>query len=176
MTYASVVRRITRLLFIALLVLPLAASASEETHNLPFSELTMTEPDRHVSATEECVAPEDEMRRNHMNYILHQRDETMYDGIRTPRYSLEECINCHAATDDQGEYLPVNAPNQFCSSCHTYASVSIDCFQCHATKPVRASRLKGPSSGKAPYPANGPVTGSLSHETLQVLVSEGNAQ
>lgn len=176
MTYASVVRRITRLLFIALLVLPLAASASEETHNLPFSDLTMTEPDRHVSATEKCVAPEDEMRRNHMNYILHQRDETVYDGIRTPRYSLEECINCHAATDDQGEYLPVNAPNQFCSSCHTYTSVKIDCFQCHATKPVRASRLKSSSSGKAPYPASGLVTGNLSHETLQVLVSEGNAQ
>ena len=43
-----------------------------------------------------CVEPEDEMRRNHMNYILHQRDETMYRGIRTPKYSLAECIDCHA--------------------------------------------------------------------------------
>ena len=176
MTYASVVRRASGLLLSALLILPLAVSAEEEeAENLPFSDLTMTEPERHVSATEECVAPEDEMRRNHMKYILHQRDETMHKGIRTPRYSLEECVNCHAAEDDRGEYLPVNGPNQFCSSCHTYASVNIDCFQCHATKPVRASRLNGLNSGKASSPA-GPVTGSLSHETLQLLVSEGNAQ
>ena len=176
MTYTSVAHRVSSLLLFTLLILPLAVSAEEEAENLPFSDLTITEPDRHVSATEECVAPEDEMRRNHMNYILHQRDETMYEGMRTPRYSLEECVNCHAAKDDQGEFMPVNGPNQFCSSCHTYASVSIDCFQCHATKPVRESRLETLHSGKAPYPANGPVTGKLDHETHQLLVSEGNAQ
>jgi hypothetical protein len=176
MTYASVAHRIFGILLTTLLMLPLAVSAEEEAENLPFSDLTMTEPDRHFSATEECVAPEDEMRRNHMNYILHQRDETMYGGIRTPRYSLEECVNCHTASDDQGEFIPVNAPNQFCSSCHTYASVSIDCFQCHATKPVRASRLDNMTSGKAAHPAGGPVTGSLSHEPLKLLVSESNAQ
>jgi hypothetical protein len=29
-----------------------------------------------------CIQPEDEMRRNHMNYILHERDETMHEGVR----------------------------------------------------------------------------------------------
>ncbi len=176
MSHTSVARRVSGLLLSALLMLPLAVSAEEEAENLPFSDLTITEPERHVSATEECVAPEDEMRRNHMNYILHQRDETVYEGIRTPRYSLEECVNCHVGKDDQGELIPVNAENQFCSSCHTYASVTIDCFECHATKPVRASRLDNMTSGKAAHPAGGPVTGSLSHETLKLLVSESNAQ
>ena len=76
-----------------------------------------------------------------MNYILHQRDETVHEGIRTRQFSLEECINCHAAKDEQGEYIPVNAQDQFCSSCHAYASVNIDCFQCHATKPESPSTL-----------------------------------
>jgi len=174
MTYASATRRVSGLLLSALLILPLAVSADEEeTEILPFSDLTIPEPERHVSATEECVAPVDEMRRNHMKYILHQRDETVHKGIRTRRHSLEECVNCHAAKDNQGEFIPVNAPDQFCYSCHTYASVNIDCFQCHATKPVRASRLES-RSGQATLPAAGPVTGSLSNKTLQLLVSEGN--
>lgn len=176
MSYASVAHRVFGLLLGTALILPLAVSAGEEAENLPFSDLTLTEPDRHVSATEECVAPEDEMRRNHMNYILHQRDETVYDGIRTPRYSLEECVNCHTASDDQGEFIPVNAPNQFCSSCHTYASVNIDCFQCHATKPVRASRIDSLTSGKALQPDNGRLTGSAGHGMPQLLVSGSNAQ
>ncbi|MGD2056814.1 MAG: sulfur reduction protein DsrJ, partial [Gammaproteobacteria bacterium] len=45
------------------------------------------------SETQGCVEPTEEMRRNHMEYILHQRDETMHRGIRTKQYSLEECIN-----------------------------------------------------------------------------------
>ncbi|HHH44251.1 MAG TPA: hypothetical protein ENK49_08945 [Gammaproteobacteria bacterium] len=171
MTYATVASRVSGLLLSALLILPLAVSAEEEeAENLPFSDLTMTEPERHVSATEECVAPEAEMRRNHMKFILHQRDETMHRGIRTRRHSLEECVNCHAAKNDQGEYIPVNAENQFCSSCHTYAAVNIDCFQCHATKPVRASSLDG-RSASAPHPSAGP-----GNEPHPFLVSEGNAQ
>ncbi len=171
MTYAMVARRVSGLLLSALLLLPLAVSAEDaEAENLPFSDLTMTEPERHVSATEECVAPEAVMRRNHMKFILHQRDDTMHRGIRTRRYSLEECVNCHAAKNEQGEYIPVNAENQFCSSCHTYAAVNIDCFQCHATKPVRASRLNGRSASAA-HPSGGP--GNAPHP---FLVSEGNAQ
>lgn len=84
---------------------------------------------------DKCVEPTDVMRRDHMELILHQRDETMHRGIRTSRHSLKECIECHVQTDDQGNYIPVNDPQQFCSSCHSYASVKMDCFQCHATTP-----------------------------------------
>jgi hypothetical protein len=49
------------------------------------------------SETQGCVEPTAEMRRNHMEYILHQRDETMHEGIRTRQYSLNECINCHVS-------------------------------------------------------------------------------
>ncbi len=32
----------------------------------------------------------------------------------------------------------------FCQSCHSYASVKIDCFECHASKPERAAAKAKP--------------------------------
>jgi len=57
----------------------------------------------------ECVEPEEVMRRDHMNFILHQRDETMYKGIRGAKHSLKDCIDCHAGYDDSGKPVPINA-------------------------------------------------------------------
>ncbi|RMD71516.1 MAG: Hdr-like menaquinol oxidoreductase cytochrome c subunit [Gammaproteobacteria bacterium] len=82
-----------------------------------------------------CVEPTQVMRRRHMDFLLHQRDETMHRGIRTKRHSLKECVDCHAAQDKQGNFIPVNEKDQFCESCHEYAAVHIDCFECHATVP-----------------------------------------
>lgn len=87
------------------------------------------------SKADQCVEPSDVMRKDHMKFLLHQRDETMHNGIRTKKYSLKECINCHANKDDAGNYIPVTAEGEFCQSCHSYASVKLDCFECHATKP-----------------------------------------
>ena len=84
---------------------------------------------------EACVADTDYMRRNHMNELGHQRDETMHRGIRTKRFSLKECVACHAKPAATGGYVSVNDPGQFCRSCHDYAAVRIDCFDCHAARP-----------------------------------------
>ena len=65
-----------------------------------------------------CVEPTDDMRKNHMNYILHERDETMYEGIRGSRYSLAECINCHVPKRSGGNKVRVDSDEHFCSSCH----------------------------------------------------------
>ena len=35
-----------------------------------------------------CIHPEEEMRRNHMNYILHERDEIVHEGVRNEPGSL----------------------------------------------------------------------------------------
>ncbi len=83
----------------------------------------------------ECVAPAAEMRRNHMKMLLHQRDRTMHDGIRTTRFSLKQCVECHASSKT-GSVL---GQEGFCSSCHAYASVSIDCFECHS--PMRQTSV-----------------------------------
>lgn len=84
-----------------------------------------------------CVQPEDEMRRNHMNYILHQRDKTMHEGIRTETYSLASCIDCHVEPDKKGEIARHDDKEHFCNSCHEYTSVQIDCFECHADRPQK---------------------------------------
>jgi [DsrC]-trisulfide reductase subunit J len=168
-------RRAFASLLSLLLLLPLATTAAAdeggEKEFLPFSDLSFPETERHFSATEKCVQPVEEMRKNHMNYILHQRDETVHEGIRTRRYSLEECVNCHAARNAAGDYIPVNDPDQFCFSCHNYAAVNIDCFQCHATRPVRPSTLQTLSSGGVPA-----SNGKRGDKKLERLASEGHAK
>ena len=91
---------------------------------------------RRYSDTQGCVEPTGEMRKNHMEYILDQRDATVHEGIRTKQYSLDECINCHVS--DAPDAPRVDSEKHFCNSCHTFASVSIDCFQCHADRPVKS--------------------------------------
>ncbi|MEE9343232.1 MAG: hypothetical protein V3V12_06350 [Gammaproteobacteria bacterium] len=146
---------------------------AESDHHLPFSELKIAEPVTHFSDTQACVEPEDEMRRNHMEYILHQRDETVHDGIRTRQYALEECINCHATKDTTtGEFIRVEDDRHFCASCHIYAAVKIDCFQCHADVPVRASIQDKLQSGMNPHDKMNNEK-NLSADTLELLTSKG---
>lgn len=82
-----------------------------------------------------CVEDTDFMRRNHMDLLKHQRDETVRDGIRTQQYSLKECIDCHVVNGADAVPVTVASPDHFCRSCHDYAAVKIDCFQCHASRP-----------------------------------------
>lgn len=87
---------------------------------------------------EQCVAPTDYMRRNHMKVLDGHRDKTVHEGIRTKQYSLKECINCHAS-QETGSVTA--AKDNFCVSCHSYASVKIDCFDCHSSKPQSTATL-----------------------------------
>jgi hypothetical protein len=82
-----------------------------------------------------CVEPTDVIRRRHMDFLMHQRDDTVKGGIRGAKHSLVGCIDCHAQSDAQGAAIPVNAEGQFCQSCHGFAGVRMDCFECHATVP-----------------------------------------
>jgi hypothetical protein len=76
------------------------------------------------------------MRKNHMDELLHKRDETMIKGIRTKKYSLKACINCHIPEKHNGEVLRHTNPEHFCSTCHGYVAAQLDCFQCHVDHPV----------------------------------------
>jgi hypothetical protein len=84
----------------------------------------------------QCVEDPALMRRNHMEYLKHQRDETMHGGVRGAKYSLKACIECHAS---QTTNSVAAAQTNFCISCHSYAAVKIDCFECHATQPPKTS-------------------------------------
>jgi predicted CXXCH cytochrome family protein len=99
---------------------------------------------------EQCVESTPEMRRNHMNYLLDHRDKTMYFGIRTPKYSLKECLTCHVPADRNQANAQIADGEHFCISCHVYAAVKIDCFECHSTRP----------EVNAPLPAGHPAASS----------------
>jgi hypothetical protein len=112
---------------LALAVLVSAAAFAAEDKKpsrVPLPKVNITK------AGEKCVEPTDVMRRSHMDFILHQRDETMHRGIRTSKHSLKNCVNCHA-DPVTGSVL---GKDGFCSSCHHYAAVHIDCFGCHTHK------------------------------------------
>ena len=84
---------------------------------------------------DQCVEPTDIMRRQHMDFLLHQRDLTVIDGVRTQQHQLVKCINCHIQANQQGVYPRHTSNEHFCSSCHNFTSVKIDCFECHADRP-----------------------------------------
>ena len=117
------------LVFIAsLAVVVHAAEEGNSASGVPMPQIPM-------GLGDSCVKDPDFMRRNHMDMLKHQRDETMLKGVRSEQYSLKECISCHAVNGPDSMPVTVASPQHFCRSCHDYAAVSIDCFQCHASRP-----------------------------------------
>jgi hypothetical protein len=100
-------------------------------------------PSVHTTPGEKCVEPTDVMRRDHMKFILHQRDDTMHRGIRTSKHSFKNCVDCHA-DPKTGSVL---GKDGFCQSCHSYAAVTIDCFSCHTDKPEKQPGNKAAAPG-----------------------------
>lgn len=99
----------------------------------------------------QCVEPPEDIRRNHMKYLLHHRDRTVHEGVRTQQHSLKNCIGCHVTTQaEDGSPIPVTSRQHFCNACHAYTGVTIDCFQCHATHPesgkIQTAPLQAPVS------------------------------
>ncbi|MDE2375752.1 hypothetical protein [Bradyrhizobium sp.] len=84
---------------------------------------------------ERCVADTGFMRKNHMKMLLHHRTEAVHLGVRTPQYDLNGCVSCHAVEGSDGKPVSFASDRHFCKSCHSYAAVSIDCFECHASRP-----------------------------------------
>ena len=89
-----------------------------------------------VARSGQCVEDPAVMRRDHMKYLKHQRDETVHGGVRGAKYSLKTCIECHASQTTQSVAA---SKTNFCVSCHSFAAVKIDCFECHATQPSQTS-------------------------------------
>jgi len=93
-------------------------------------------PGSKASGMDACVAPTAEMRRYHMEYLKHDRDKTVHQGVRDLKNSLADCVDCHAAKDGNGGYESINADGQFCDKCHNYMAVTLACFQCHRKTPA----------------------------------------
>jgi nitrate reductase gamma subunit len=75
------------------------------------------------------------MIRNHPRFLFSHRTIVMHTGVGSPADSLERCVTCHAVKDPSGQPVGFDDPSHFCRSCHTKAAVSIDCFECHQSRP-----------------------------------------
>ena len=84
---------------------------------------------------ESCIAPTEFMRKNHMNLLKHDRDETVHLGNREIKASLKDCVACHAVNGADNIPVTVQDPKHFCRACHDYVAVKVDCFECHASRP-----------------------------------------
>lgn len=93
-----------------------------------------------ATAGTQCVADPVFMRRNHMDLMTHQRVLAVHEGARDGKFSLKQCVACHASRQTGSVAA---GPNDFCVSCHSYAAVKIDCFECHASKPGGALASAG---------------------------------
>lgn len=92
----------------------------------------VTVPDLDMGQGGHCVDDPRFMRLNHMTLMLHQRDQTLRQGIRGGKYSLAGCVDCHAS---KVNHSVLGTDHNFCQGCHVYAAVKIDCFECHSSAP-----------------------------------------
>jgi hypothetical protein len=89
-----------------------------------------------VDAGTKCIDTPEVMRRTHMDMLKHQRDRTVHLGERGVKVTLNACIDCHAGRGaGAAAGSAVGSPQAFCESCHRYAAVQLDCFECHQPKP-----------------------------------------
>ena len=114
-----------------MLAIPSLANAADATR--------VPKPVLEAGQGEKCVENTEFMRKNHMELLKHQRDETMHQGIRTRKYSLNGCIECHASRKTNSV---VGSEQNFCQSCHSYVAVKLDCFECHSSKPKPPARTQ----------------------------------
>ena len=127
------------LVILAMFAGALSPAAGAETGRVPRPSIVIEKGDK-------CVEDTAVMRREHMNLLKHQRDRTVRQGIRTTQYSLNNCIDCHASRTTNSV---IGSDGNFCQSCHAYAAVKLDCFECHASKPAAAAAREGPVADRS---------------------------
>jgi len=114
---------------------------------------------------DQCVLPAEEMRRRHPDLLKHDRIQTLREGLRAQTDgslldgSLKQCVNCHAIKTE-GKYIRTDNNDHFCVSCHKYAAVSIDCFQCHRDIPEGTGNFHALSSSSI---GSDKISGQFSH-------------
>jgi len=122
----------------------------------------------------ECSTAKALIRRNHPDLLTHGRDKTMRQGVRARnaagdpvRFSIRGCVSCHIEKDKEtGQYPKITSEKHFCAGCHKAAAVTLDCFECHSSKPD-AVTLKRLGIGEK----DGHDHATHSHEAVGVMPS-----
>ena len=84
---------------------------------------------------ENCVRDTEFMKKNHMEFLFERRDLVVIQGVRSKRESFNMCLSCHAVKNSEGIPVSHKNPQHFCRTCHDFAAVKIDCFECHLSVP-----------------------------------------
>ena len=101
-----------------------------------------------VDRSTPCIDRPEVMRRTHMDMLKHQRDRTVRQGIRGEKVSLNGCIDCHAGQGaGAAAGSAVGSPQAFCETCHRYAAVKLDCFECNQAKPAGTHPARSQADG-----------------------------
>jgi len=74
-------------------------------------------------------------RINHPDLLRHDRDKVLREGERKIDASIKQCVTCHAVFDEDSKPVKADSEEFFCSTCHKFAAVKIDCFSCHSSDP-----------------------------------------
>ncbi len=110
------------------LVVAVSAFAADTSSRVPMPTIA-------VDKSTQCIEPPEVMRRLHPELLRHQRDTTVRDGVRGAKVSLAACVECHAGKGAGVAAGSVTgSPQAFCESCHHYAAVKLDCFECHQAR------------------------------------------
>ena len=120
------------------LSLSMGLAQATDTGSSSLGAVHVPQPPKPIHATQ-CVEPTEVMRRDHMKFLLHQRDATVIDGTRNEKHSLVGCIKCHNPASAE-KIVRYEDPQHFCAGCHLYASVKIDCFECHADRGLETAQ------------------------------------
>ena len=134
------------------------------------------------SSGESCVLPSEQMRREHPDLLKHDRILTLREGVRANadgkplEGSLKQCVNCHAVKDESNKFVRIDNDQHFCVSCHQYAAVSIDCFQCHRDIPEGSGEFHALTNHKdVNYSNVVPGTYSLTTKDMANIAPEVNS-
>jgi len=130
-------KRFSKLLLLIPAVLALTLSVSASASDSGSSLLPKVPKALHEVPGTKCVEDPEVMRRTHMDKLKHHRDQVLREGIRTKKYNIEECINCHVPAKEETAADGKDSNGHFCMNCHAYAGVKIDCFECHNTLPQK---------------------------------------
>ena len=94
----------------------------------PAPETSLDTPAINAQQTKECVASTEYMKDNHMQLLDEWRNDVVRDGSREYESASGQvyeksldgtCLECHSNREE------------FCDSCHDYASGDPYCWDCH---------------------------------------------
>jgi hypothetical protein len=120
---------------IAGLVIFVIAVLSPIWFNMVTTTQAAPEPELSARAKEakKCVLDKFDMRANHMSLLDDWRDSVVRDADRMYTAANGHEFNMSLSTGENSCLGCHEDKEKFCDSCHTYASVTPYCWECHTT-------------------------------------------